>query len=158
MGLDQYLYKIPKKEYREYIKNKNAENKNIEDTEDFDTGEQEDVCYWRKCNQIHKFFVQNVQNNKDDCNEYLVSIDILSDLIERCKKIIDVWVFNNQKINKTVREICFALLPPQSGFFFGSEYIDKYYIETLLTTIQNLSSVIESEDIEKYDIYYNSSW
>ena len=26
--------------------------------------------YWRKANQIHSWFVENVQNGEDNCNEY----------------------------------------------------------------------------------------
>lgn len=30
----------------------------------------EQVAYWRKANQIHRWFVDNVQNGKDDCRDY----------------------------------------------------------------------------------------
>ena len=36
--------------------------------------------YWRKANQIHGWFVKNVQNNNDDCGLYEVSIDQIKKL------------------------------------------------------------------------------
>ena len=52
MGLDMYLDK--------YVAGK-AED------------EDESFGYWRKANQIHKWFVDNVQGGIDDCRPYPVS-------------------------------------------------------------------------------------
>ena len=38
------------------------------------------VAYWRKANHIHGWFVENVQNNEDDCDEYYVSRTKLEEL------------------------------------------------------------------------------
>lgn len=45
--------------------------------------------YWRKANQIHNWFVQNVQSGEDDCGMYLVSKEKLQELVDICKEIVD---------------------------------------------------------------------
>ena len=42
------------------------------------------VAYWRKANQIHNWFVTNVQRGEDDCGEYYVSREKLSQLLRDC--------------------------------------------------------------------------
>src|SRR5579862_181220 len=49
---------------------------------------EEQVMYWRKANHIHKWFVDNVQDGKDDCNGYDVSQDQLAELLQVCEKVI----------------------------------------------------------------------
>lgn len=44
---------------------------------------------WRKANQIHNWFVQNVQNGKDECRTYRVTSAQLITLRDTCKKVID---------------------------------------------------------------------
>ena len=63
-------------------------------------------AYWRKANQIHKWFVDNVQGGNDNCGEYYVSHEKLKELRETCRQAIFAKDPN--------------LLPPQAGFFFGS--------------------------------------
>jgi len=67
-------------------------------------------AYWRKANQIHKWFVDNVQSGNDNCGEYYVSQDKLKELRDLCQEALD-----NRDPN---------LLPPQAGFFFGGTDID----------------------------------
>jgi hypothetical protein len=120
MGLDMYLTK------------KNSMNSKIE----------QDVVYWRKANQIHKWFVDNVQGKNDNCNQYFVSKEKLKDLIELCKKVL-----NKELDAKTY-------LPTQSKFFFGSLEYDEYYYRDLQNTITQLTPLLE----EKGEFYYTSSW
>jgi len=136
----------------------------------------ETVGEWRKANQIHNWFVHNVQNNVDDCKEYHVSVEQLEELLETCKKVVtsltvskvettQVEVYSIQE-KKTVMEdlvtfldtsIAEQLLPTQSGFFFGSTDYDEYYLEDLKDTIETLETIL-SEDNEWSDFYYQSSW
>jgi hypothetical protein len=73
------------------------------------------VCYWRKANEIHNWFVQNIQNGEDDCNSYFIPREKLKELVNLCKTV---------KQTKNT-----DLLPTQSGFFFGSTEHDEYYYE-----------------------------
>jgi hypothetical protein len=111
----------------------------------------EEVGYWRKANQIHKWFVDNVQNGVDNCGEYLVKEDQLANLLETCKLILDK---DPSKAS--------VLLPVQSGFFFGSTDYDQYYFKDLENTVKIIESLFEKDlDGGSYlegDIYYSSSW
>lgn len=101
-------------------------------------------AYWRKANQIHNWFVTNVQNNVDDCGEYYVSKDKLTELRELCRK--------------TLFEKNPQLLQTREGFFFGSTDIDQYYWEDIKHTIKKLDKVINHKDFNDLSFYYQSSW
>ena len=60
MGLDMFL-----------IRSKKVKGLSFDKI--FEDGDFEDVGYWRKANQIHNWFVQNVQGGEDDCGIYEVS-------------------------------------------------------------------------------------
>ena len=103
----------------------------------------EEVGYWRKQNQIHQWFVENVQNGEDNCAEYCVSKGQLEDLLEICKKILND--------NSLAEE----LLPTASGFFFGGTDYDEWYFDGIENTIEILEGVLSDTGA---DYYYSSSW
>jgi hypothetical protein len=45
------------------------------------------VAYWRKANQIHKWFVDNVQDGNDNCADYYVAPEQLEELLALCVDI-----------------------------------------------------------------------
>ena len=103
------------------------------------------VVQWRKANQIHKWFVDNVQDGRDDCQTTYVSRDTLRNLIDVCKQVLE---------NKDLAQ---SLLPTEGGFFFGSTEYDDYYFRDLEDTIEKVSPLLEPE----YDncfLSYSSSW
>lgn len=103
------------------------------------------VCaYWRKSNQIHNWFVQNVQRGQDDCGEYYVSKDKLEELRELCR----ITLFEKNPNG----------LMPTEGFFFGSNDIDQYYWEDIKATIKKLDKIIKHKDYSDLSFYYQSSW
>lgn len=101
----------------------------------------EEQAYWRKANQIHKWFVDNVQGGDDDCKPYEVSGEQLLELVKLCKKVLK---------NKELAE---ELLPTQEGFFFGNTNYDEYYYQDLIDTITQLKDVNKD-----YWYTYQSSW
>ena len=101
-------------------------------------------AYWRKANQIHSWFVKNVQNGNDDCDSYYVSQDKLIELLALCKHSLE-----NKDPN---------LLPPQEGFFFGSTDIDEWYWRDLTNTINQLERIFALPEVDKLSFYYSSSW
>ena len=108
----------------------------------------EEVGYWRKANQIHNWFVGNVQAGEDDCGQYEVSFDQLRELRELCITVATESVMAFGKVNNGYTsdgtsamkpivqpgkviinpEIAEELLPSQGGFFFGSTDYDEYYL------------------------------
>lgn len=105
-----------------------------------------EVMYWRKANAIHSWFVQNCQDGKDECQESYVSKDQLKELVALCKKVL--------KNPKKAEE----LLCPQSGFFFGSQDVDEWYLEDLKRTVETLSAFLKAKGMEEWSVRYQSSW
>lgn len=103
-----------------------------------------EVGYWRKANQIHSWFVANVQEGKDDCVTYHVDRDDLAKLKDLCNEVI---------LNPASAE---SLLPTKSGFFFGSQEYDDYYFQDLKDTIEIIDKALALP--EGWDIKYHSSW
>jgi len=148
MGLDQMLYR------RNYVGNtykitvENPDEKYNLPKIDADkiVDVVEEVMYWRKANQIHKWFVDNIQNGVDDCGTYAVSLEKLQELVDLCKQVLE----NPQKASE--------LLPTQSGFFFGGIEYDEYYFEDLEKTIKGLEEIMPTIDGFNNSLEYSSSW
>jgi hypothetical protein len=100
--------------------------------------------YWRKANQIHNWFVANVQEGKDECQESHVSREQLKELREVCQKVLD----NN--------ELAEQLLPTKEGFFFGGKDYDQWYFDDLKETIEVIDNALAMP--EQWDFNYRSSW
>jgi hypothetical protein len=100
-------------------------------------------AYWRKANQIHNWFVQNIQGGQDDQEDYTVLGSQLLELVDICKEVLSKRDENFSKEN----------LPTVDGFFFGSTSYDEYYYTDLEETIEKL------KDVQPNDEYtYGSSW
>lgn len=164
MGLDMYLMRTDK------------ENKNSDWENSIEVG------YWRKANQIHNWFVNNVQGGVDDCDYYEVSDNKLIELLERCKEVVkkcrlvegDVvngFTFKRNEIGDIERvpiiekgfviedpSTAKGLLPTSSGFFFGSTSYDEYYLNDIKETIELLERVLNETDFDTQKIVYCASW
>lgn len=101
-----------------------------------------EVAYWRKANQIHGWFVRNVQDGNDDCGSYSVSREVLQELLELCEEVLETR--DSSK------------LPLTSGFFFGSDEVDDWYYEQLEDTVEMLMAALQLPD--RWDFEYHSSW
>jgi len=109
---------------------------------------EERVGYWRKANQIHRWFVINVQGGVDECRPFDVDIDQLKELLEICKLVdskIKLVGKNGEKVIENVDEIK-ELLPTQSGFFFGSTDYGKWYADQVKYTIEILEQVVKEDE------------
>jgi hypothetical protein len=103
------------------------------------------AAYWRKANAIHKWFVDNVQDGKDDCESYRVERDQLLELIDICKQI---------QADSSLAE---ELLPTRSGFFFGSTEIDEYYMHDINSTVIQLERALTLDEMQ-WTFEYYASW
>jgi hypothetical protein len=106
------------------------------------------IGYWRKANQVHNWFVNNVQNGEDDCKTYFVSREQLEELVDVCK---------NVKIDHSKAG---ELLPVGEGFFFGSYEYDEYYFGQIDNTIEMLEKILYNPKFagDDWDFQYHSSW
>jgi len=146
MGLDMYLYAnkyISKAEWRgeeaskqfdEIVKIMQADEFIRKDLPSGSVNFQ--VAYWRKANQIHKWFVDNVQDGEDNCREYSVDREQLQKLLDTCHKV------------KADASLADEYLPPSEGFFFGSNEIDEWYWQDIDSTIEMLTVPVKLVDRE----------
>lgn len=103
-----------------------------------------DVCYWRKANAIHQWFVQHVQGGVDDCKEYDVPMQSLRELVDLCIEV------------RGDGALAPSLLPTQSGFFFGDVEYGEAYMADLEHTIKTLTPLITLKN--PLFLSYHSSW
>jgi len=101
------------------------------------------VAYWRKSNQIHNWFVQNVQGGIDECQSSYVSREDLQTLVDLCKEVLE-------QPDKAAE-----LLPVESGFFFGATDYGEWYFDDLRDTIAQLEPLLQVEGVA---FYYQASW
>jgi hypothetical protein len=143
MGLDMYL------SAKRYMWNKEREGVKVSGIDIPAPLELKELgcraAYWRKSNQIHGWFVDNVQDGKDDCKSYYVSRENLQKLVDLCRKVL------------ANRELAAELLPPNEGFFFGGYQYDDYYFDDLQRTADELTALLEAVD-DSWSFEYQSSW
>lgn len=138
----------------------------------------EEVGYWRKANQIHNFFVENVQDGEDDCSYHNeCTKEILEDLLDKCYKVLTgsimmigqvkngqqyvdgEWVYCMEPGKVIINpEVAEELLPSCRGFFFGSTEYDEYYMQDIEDTIKIIKNVLATTDFETQMLAYCSSW
>lgn len=166
MGLDMYL----NCNHRELVEDVFA--KRVEwgcESEGFDFHRRHGIiCYWRKANMIHSWFVENVQYGEDDCKTYEVSLETLARLRDVCKEVLDGsklvegmvqngTTFRDGKSEPIMEpglviedsSTAEELLPTQSGLFFGSTGYDEWYyrdVEETFKTLGYILSKFEKDD------------
>lgn len=138
----------------------------------------EQIGYWRKANEIHNWFVENVQDGVDDCEYHEeVTKEVLEELLTTCQKVLDNCELVEGKVNngykyengrtvpimedgKCVKDpsVAMELLPTTSGFFFGGTDYDEYYVKDIKNTIEICKKALETTDFETQMIFYVSSW
>jgi hypothetical protein len=152
MGLDMYLYKKNYIRTDEFYKEEVRNEVIVKTGGEVDTKIKperikyivEEVGYWRKANQIHSWFVRNVQEGNDNCGSYWVSRDTLEELLGLCKEVKE----DNSKASE--------LLPSASGFFFGGTEYDEWYFNDIDNTIKIIEECLEDEQADSFE--YSSSW
>jgi hypothetical protein len=149
MGLDMYLYA------GKFISNtppfkegtRHEEIVDALDAQGFAKGHivtQMEVAYWRKANAIHGWFVDG---EDDDCSPIQVTRENLIRLRDVCKELL---------VDKDADK-AEELLPPMSGFFFGSTGIDEWYWENVQETATLLDNIL-TEVPEDWSFEYQASW
>jgi len=101
------------------------------------------IGYWRKANAIHNWFVQNVQDGVDECQETFVRPEQLRELLQTCKDALE---------SRDAER-----LPSTSGFFFGSTEVNECYWQDIKDTIEIVTRAIKIQNAG-WGIQYHSSW
>tara|TARA_R110000822_G_scaffold123371_3_gene257775 strand:+ start:711 stop:1070 length:360 start_codon:yes stop_codon:yes gene_type:complete len=104
-----------------------------------DRDDSDEIVYWRKANAIHGYFTEGAE--EDNCVDFPVTVDQLEYLVETCAESI---------MNKE------PLLRPYEGMFFGSNFVDDWYWNSIKETLEDLSKVLN--DHKEGDEYVYSAW
>jgi hypothetical protein len=106
------------------------------------------VGYWRKANAIHGWFVNECAKGVDDCQKVYAPREKLVELLELCKQVTHEPAMAGD------------VLPPTSGFFFGTYEIDDWYMQDMNYTIQMLEHVLSiiPENDWDWSFIYQASW
>lgn len=129
MGLDMYL---------------------VEDTgcDSFDDFNYEDeLVYWRKCNQVHKYFC-DVGEEIEAKVLYRIYREDLLRLLEN----IDIILKGEKSDKKLMAKI---LLPTSSGPFFGNTSYDEWYYDDLKLTKEALTDLLNKNNSNTFLYYAN---
>jgi hypothetical protein len=135
----------------------------------------DEVITLRKANAIHNWFVENVQDGNDNCEDYYVSRSQLTELLDTINKVlvssklVKGKVVNGYNFKDGKREpimedgkfikdpsLAAELLPTGSGFFFGSTEYDEWYYQDLKDTAEAITTALEDDQAESFQ--YWSSW
>ncbi len=101
------------------------------------------VIHWRKANQIHKWFL-DLADGVDVCQPIYVSVNQLQELHKLCVESLELKTSD--------------LLPPCSGFFFGSIEIDEWYWDNLRRTADLLGELLKNDNLTQHEFVYQASW
>ncbi|MBV7508449.1 hypothetical protein KW850_24850 [Bacillus sp. sid0103] len=167
MGLDMYLFSLPKitgMSYDEIVKASAEMGKHkaeqdeiyeklkphIKHFKEYDSSWSsiyEEVAYWRKANQIHNWFVENLHNGEDEpCFSQEVTKENLQDLNNLCLQVLQQ------------KEPPINFLPTRPGCFFGNLSYDSYYYREIEETQELLAALIKNFNFETHYLLYQCSW
>ena len=139
-----------------------------------------EILTWRKENHIHAWFVENVQDGVDRCEDSTVSKAKLAEFVGICEQLLasieltpgDVdagkvmragsyeWeqLYDvGQVLTDESEALAARLLPTRAGFFFGSTQYNEWYWKSLNEAVRVLKPHLESM-AEDDTVVYWSSW
>jgi len=167
MGLDMYLCSLPRIEGMDYdeVHSTNVHLRELEEEqndiyrkvkphikhfEEFGMSWKslrEEVAYWRKANQIHHWFVENLHNGQDETLfTEIVTKQNLEDLYNLCLKVL---------INKNNPH---DSLPTRGESFFGTYGYDDFYYRQIEDTKTLLENLLDNFNFETHYLIYQCSW
>ena len=139
----------------------------------------ETVGYWRKANQVHKWFEDHITEGwpLDNCSPYYVPKLLIEELRDDCAKVLNkvVMMAGKVKNGSTLTalgfkpnyesgyyvcnpEVCREIMPTTDGFFFGSTDYDQYYVDDLRHTYELCCKLLNETNFGQYELYYEASW
>ena len=111
-----------------------------------------EVAYWRKASAVHRWFVEKCQNGVDECQLTPITREQLEALRAAAENVLAA------PPDARVAVATGAGLLPQAGFFFGTTEMGDWYVEYLTKTVDQLSGVLNNQDLAEAKFFYRSSW
>lgn len=136
--------------------------------------------YWRKANHIHAWFVNNVQDGIDECQESVLTVEHINLLKETVDKIIDAseeryeaaYKIKDYSLREAIHydeelpevfysemtEVFNQYMPTQSGFFFGGTSYSAHYLASIYDLRSMAEDMLEEMEDETIAFAYQASW
>ena len=153
MGLDMWLYK------RGHTVHDEMTGKTyVEDPEE--------IGYWRKFNALHAYILELTNSPADtNCEPVDLSqsdVETILDTLNQVRSILEKGVKLEEDgdwylFDEDTSDAAAELLPPRSGFFFGSTTIDAYYYYDVCDAISIFENALKLIN-EGEEIYYDCWW
>lgn len=105
-----------------------------------------EVVDWREANQIRAWFVNHGYGCDDNCVDFLVSKEMLEELVADCMKVLA----HPEKASE--------IMPTSEGFLFGDTDYDEWYFDQLRETIDQVEQVLKDTDWGTEEIFYYEWW
>lgn len=116
---------------------------------------EEVLMRWHKARAINKFFVDNF--DPDFVDHYIairVTIDTLTDLVERCEKILASGIDEDGELVNP--QMAVELLPTLFRSFFNPNDYDSRYVDDLKETVKGLKPIIDHPELYPDPIIYRA--
>lgn len=119
-----------------------------------------EIGYWRKFNALHGY-IAAMADNYDSCSEIELSLADLIELRNTCleiqEKIEQAQTSSNIEEQNAIRKEIAVIMPPVTGFFFGSTAIDDDYKLNIDKSILIFDKAIKLTK-QGEQIYYYAWW
>lgn len=125
-------------------------NKKIQNGEPYE----ETLLYLRNAQAIHKFLINEINDDIDTQETTQVPIDILKNLVERSETVLNGGIADDGSLADTLAAS--LLLPIHDGFVFTSEY-NKRYVDDLKKIVKAFKPIIEHPESYPDPIVYEAS-
>ena len=125
---------------------------------EIEEGTPEEVGYFRKVNFLMEFF-----NYEGNCEYKEITKGEIEELVDRCREVAKITPY---KVEVDTEKRCYsdediekanALLPTQSGFFFGSTDYDEWYFNDVKEVLNWALGIRDTFDWEN-DVLLMYCW
>lgn len=109
------------------------------------------VAYWRKVNAVHAWFVRELADGVDECQEMYVPTEDIKRLVDDCREAVKLYEAGDIQSAQ-------LRMPSASGCFLGGTDIDEWWVEGLKDTIKQLTPLIDPKVSKEFSFHYRASW
>lgn len=115
---------------------------------------EEVIVRWQTAPAIHEFFLDYPTQNIGHYIALLVTIDILTDLVERCEKILASGIDEDGELVDP--QVAVEILPTRYKFLSNPNDYDSRYVDYLKETVKGLKPIVDHPELYPDPIIYRA--
>ena len=115
---------------------------------------EEVIMRWHEAPAIHEFFLNYPTHNVSHYIAILVTIDTLTDLVERCEKILASGIDEDGELVDP--QVAVELLPTRYKYLFNPNDYDSRYVDYLKETVKGLKPIVDHPELYPDPIIYRA--